>query len=237
MNKLYKELSNDWYRLLTPLEEYREEAEFFHKIFDRNLKPETMLELGCGSGHNAFYLKKWYDLTLVDMSENMLNLSRELNPECSHILGDMRTIQLDKKFDSIFIHDAIMYMNNEIDLKLALETAYVHLNHGGAALICPDFMKETFNSLTEHGGSDGPEKAVRYLLWQWDPDESDTQYTADYVYILRDANGKIKTEHERHILGLFGRDKWVELIKDAGFESKTFKDQFGREIFYCKKSE
>ena len=30
------------------------------------------------------------------------------------------------------------------------------------------------------------------------------------------------------------RETWVELIKDAGFESKTFKDQFGRETFYLK---
>ncbi len=58
MVKLYKELAAEWYQLLTPLEDYEEEAEDYHKIFEENLKPETVLELGSGSGHNAFCSKK-----------------------------------------------------------------------------------------------------------------------------------------------------------------------------------
>ena len=33
-------------------------------------------------------------MTLVDLSEEMLAVSRELNPECEHLQGDMRTLRL-----------------------------------------------------------------------------------------------------------------------------------------------
>ena len=34
MTKLYNELAIDWYQLLTPVEEYEEEANLYHQIFE-----------------------------------------------------------------------------------------------------------------------------------------------------------------------------------------------------------
>ncbi len=33
--------------------------------------------------------------------------SRELNPDCEHVLGDMRTLRLGRTFDAVFVHDAV----------------------------------------------------------------------------------------------------------------------------------
>ncbi len=41
-------------------------------------------ELGSGGGSNAVHLKAHFALTLVDLSEGMLEVSRRLNPECQH---------------------------------------------------------------------------------------------------------------------------------------------------------
>jgi trans-aconitate methyltransferase len=49
-----------------------------------------VLELGSGGGHNAFHLKARYAMTLVDLSEDVLTVSRRLNPKCDHHRGDMR---------------------------------------------------------------------------------------------------------------------------------------------------
>jgi len=43
----------------------------------------------------------------------MLELSRTINPEAEHILGDMRTLRLGRTFDAVLIHDAICYMTTE----------------------------------------------------------------------------------------------------------------------------
>ena len=57
-----------------------------------------MLELGSGGGNNAFHLKSKFEMTLVDLSPQMLAVSRTLNPECEHREGDMRTVNLGTHF-------------------------------------------------------------------------------------------------------------------------------------------
>src|SRR5678809_482376 len=120
--KLYSELSS-WFHLLSSPPDYAEEAEFARSLMG---DLETVLELGSGGGNNASHLKAHFKLTLVDLSNGMLELSQKLNPECEHIQGDMRTLRLGRTFDAVFIHDAIMYMTTEDDLRLALETARLH---------------------------------------------------------------------------------------------------------------
>lgn len=65
-----------------------------------------ILELGCGGSNNAYHLKGSYQMTLTDLSESMLAVSRQLNPECTHLQGDMRVLRLGMTFDAVFVHDA-----------------------------------------------------------------------------------------------------------------------------------
>lgn len=107
--KLYGDLAK-WWPLLSPPEDYAEEAGFFLGLFRQHSDrpPSTMLELGSGGGNTASHLKHDLNLTLTDLSPDMLEISRNLNPECAHARGDMRTVQLDRTFDCVLIHDAVM---------------------------------------------------------------------------------------------------------------------------------
>lgn len=220
--KLYNELT-PWFHLLTAPEDYAEEAEFYRKtiITASVRKPVTMLELGSGGGNNASHLKNHFQLTLVDLSPEMLSISRQINPECEHIQGDMRQVRLDRQFDVVFIHDAITYLSTEEDLQLAIETAYVHCRSGGVVLLAPDHVSETFQPSTEHGGHDGLDRGIRYLDWSWDPDPDDTHYISEMVYLLKDEGGNVKIEHDRHLMGLFPRQTWLTLLTKMGFEAQS----------------
>ena len=127
-------------------------------------------------------------------------MSRKLNPECVHRQGDMRTVRLEREFDCVFVHDAICYMTSEIDLRRAMETAFVHCRPGGAALFAPDNLRENFKAQTDHGGHDTPHRSLRYLEWTWDPDPNDTTYVVDYAYLLREEDGSVTVVHDRHLL-------------------------------------
>ena len=231
--KLYSELAA-WWPLLSPPEEYAGEAEDARAMLVEacQFMPRTLLELGSGGGSNASHLKAHFQMTLTDISPGMLAVSRELNPECEHIEGDMRTLRLGRQFDAVFLHDAVMYMTTEADLRAAMETAYVHCRPGGAALFAPDFVRETFKTGTDDGGEDGPDgRGMRYLEWTWDPDPDDNVYIVDYAYLLRESDGSVRVEHDRHIEGLFSREEWLRWLSEAGFEPRPLPDSYREEVF------
>jgi SAM-dependent methyltransferase len=216
---LYGDLAWCWPLLSSPAD-YQEEAAFYARVLTDALgsPPRRVLELGSGGGNNASHLKRQFEMVLVELSGGMLAHSQQLNPECLHVLGDMRTVRLGRPFDAVFVHDAICYMTTEADLRQAIATAAAHTRPGGVALFAPDHVRENFRPSTDCGGHDGDPYSLRYVEWTWDPDPTDTTYTVDYAYLLRDADGRTRSIHDRHVEGLFPRHTWLTLLRDAGFD-------------------
>src|SRR4030042_4181512 len=223
--RLYNELA-DWFHLLTAPEDYREEAEFYRQIFAENCKRKlrTLLELGSGGGNNASHLKSYFKMTLVDLSAEMLYISHKINPECEHLQGDMRNVRLGRQFDAVFIHDAISYLTTETDLAEAIETPFIHCQPGGAALFVPDYVREAFYPSTSHGGHDANDRGMRYLAWTWDPDPDDTSYIMDFAYLFKEGES-VTSEIDRHVMGLFSKEVWQNLINKAGFIAKVIESK------------
>jgi hypothetical protein len=220
--RFYRELAA-WWPLLSAPADYAEEAAFYQQtLLQACQRPaHTLLELGSGGGNNASFLKARFRMVLVEPSAGMLDVSRALNPECEHVQGDMRTVRLGRRFDCVFVHDAVCYMTTEADLRSALETAFVHCQPGGAVLFAPDHVRENFRPGTDYGGHDGEGRALRYLEWSWDPDPTDSTYTVDYAFLLREADGSMCVEWDRHVEGLFARADWLRLMRAVGFEPKV----------------
>jgi SAM-dependent methyltransferase len=216
--RLYRDLAK-WFHLLTAPEDYKGEASFYSKNIKETSRISVIhvLEMGSGGGNNAFYMKADFKLTLTDLSKDMLAISRNLNPECEHIQGDMRNLRLGCQFDAVFVHDAVSYITKEKDLKAVFETAFIHCKSGGAVLFCPDYIKETFQEVTSHGGHSKGSRGLRYISWTWDPDPLDTSYVVDFAYLLKEGD-TTTCEYDRHTLGVFSRDAWFRLLNDAGFK-------------------
>jgi trans-aconitate methyltransferase len=235
--RFYGELA-EWWPLISPPEDYEEESAFAATVLASASVPvREVLELGSGGGHSAVHLKVQFAMTLVDLSDEMLAVSRRLNPECEHRQGDMRTVRLGRRFDAVFLHDAVDYMTSEADLRAAIETAYAHCRPGGIAVLIPDDTTETYEPTTDHGGTDGADgRAVRLLEWASDPDRDDTWTVTEYAFLLREPDGSLRVVHETHRTGLFSRDVWLQLIAEAGFEASavtevTSEDRPPRELF------
>jgi SAM-dependent methyltransferase len=239
-HRFYGELA-EWWPLVSPPAEYEEEAAVVADLLGAAPGPvERVLELGSGGGHLAFHLKARFALTLTDVSEAMLAVSRRLNPECEHVAGDMRTLRLGRRFDAVLVHDAIDYMVGEADLAAALETAATHCRPGGVAVLVPDHTAETFAPSTGHGGVDGPDgRGARYLEWSRDPDPADGWVLTEYAFLLRErAGGPVRCVSESHRTGLFARATWVRRIEAAGFAPRVVADPSapGREIFVGRRA-
>jgi SAM-dependent methyltransferase len=231
--RMYSELAR-WWPLLSPPSHYVEEAAFMIEQFQaaKRVPIETMLELGSGGGSNAFHFKQHFRMTLTDISPEMLEQSRIYNPECEHLQGDMRSLRLNRQFDAVFIHDAVCYLTTEHDLRAAMQTAAAHCRPNGVLLIAPDCVRETFQPMTDHHGEDGEDgSGMRFLEWVWDPDPADSVYNVSYAFLLRSADGSVHADEEHNLHGLFGRQEWLDWLRQAGFEARAVHDPWNRDIF------
>jgi hypothetical protein len=228
---MYGELAR-WWPLISPTDEYVDEAADLlpDLLAAINPPPKMLLELGSGGGSFACQLKKHIHMTLSDRSEQMLAVSRTINPELEHIPGDMRTLDLGRTFDVVLIHDAIMYMTDGTSVRAAIATAAKHCRPGGAVILMPDYVKEQFEPSTSCGGHDAPDgRGLRYLEWTWDPNPNDDTIETSYTFVLRE-NGKLSVELEHHQCGLFARERWFQWLREAGFKPSSRLDPWDRDV-------
>jgi SAM-dependent methyltransferase len=222
--RLYADLA-EWWPLISPPGEYEAEAAYLAAVLQSAAAgpgPACVLDLGSGGGHNAVHLTAaGLQLTLVDLSATMLDVSRQLNPASAHHQGDMRTIRLGQQFDAVLVHDAVDYMTSQDDLRQVIETAYAHCRPGGLAVFVPDYTADSFRPATGHGGGsrDPSGRQASFQEQTSDPDPSDDWIQVDYEFCLRGADGAEQVVHETHRLGAFRHATWLALLAGAGFSS------------------
>ena len=70
--RLYSDLASWWHLISAPEEYVGEAASAASLLRTANPSTRTVLELGSGGGNNAFHLKSEFEMTLVDLSDEML---------------------------------------------------------------------------------------------------------------------------------------------------------------------
>jgi SAM-dependent methyltransferase len=130
-----------YYNLLYKDKDYAGEANFIHGLIRKHCPDaKSILDLGCGTGrHDHLLAGKGYDVTGVDMSEEMLAAARSdlstLNSQPStlnFIQGDIRSVRLGKTFDVVVsLFHVMSYQIGNADLRSAFATAQAHVRPGG----------------------------------------------------------------------------------------------------------
>jgi trans-aconitate methyltransferase len=162
-------------------------------------------------------------MTLVDRSPAMLRASRRLNPGCAHVRGDMRSARLGRTFDAVFIHDALMHLATERDLRRAAATAFAHLRDGGVALFAPDFVRETFRPAVASGEFRKGGREIRWVGW-------DVDGVATLAYVMKEG-GRVRGVIDRFQFALFSRATWMRVLRGAGFRPLCIRAVDGRDAF------
>jgi SAM-dependent methyltransferase len=220
--RLYYDLAYLW-PILDPPEDFIEEAGFWKEVLSKRLGAgkDRILELGVGGGHLLSHLASDFEVTAVDISPQMIALSRKLNPQVKHIVGDMRSVRLGYRYKAVLIHDAVSYLLTETDILETLETAADHLCGGGLLIMCPDWYRETFHGTYEtdrismkNGKSIFLEQRVS------DVDPNDTLIETSFKLTFEE-NGDQQTIEDIHITGLFYLETWLTLMDKMGFDAEA----------------
>jgi SAM-dependent methyltransferase len=225
--RLYNDLAWTW-PIISPPEEYVRETEEFCKIIREHsqIGTKTLLNLGCGGGHHDNTLKRYFEVTGVDVSEAMLGLARRLNPEVTYLVGDMRTLRLGKLFDAVAVFDSLAYMLTEDDLLAAFTTAFVHLKPGGVFCTYVEQSRERFRqNKTRYSTHAQDDIEITFVENSYDPDPTDTTYESTFVYLIR-RGGHLQIETDKHLCGIFALGTWHGLLKEVGLEvtQRKFRD-------------
>ena len=218
LHRLYDELAYLW-PLMSPPEEYAEEAAYWRMILSEYLGPgrHRILELGVGGGHNLSHLTPDFEATAVDASEKMLAFSRRLNATVEHHRGDMRDVRLGRTFKAVLIGDAISHMLSEDELFAVFDTAAQHLEAGGLLITTPDYFRESFHEPhTEHHTHSNNGMQLTYFEYAYDPDPGDTTIETLFTHVIREG-AHVRIEHDRFITGIFPKSTWFRLMGAAGF--------------------
>ncbi len=197
--------------VVAPVESYAKEAKLYIEAIRERVggKAISMLHLGCGAGMHDYHFKQHFAVTGVDLSKGMLELAKKRNPEVSYLSGDMRTVNLNKKYDVVAIPDSIPYMTSLQDLEQAIGNAVGHLKPGGILLVVTH-VKEDFRN--NNFAYSGEKENIHVTVFENNHVVSDSTYEATIVYLIREE-GNLKLYHEVHTLGLFAYMQWRAIFK------------------------
>jgi len=221
--RLYHDLAWLWPLWEDP-DEYGPEGEHAAALVRRysQIPAQTLLDMGCGGGKNAFHLKRHFAVTGIGLSQEMLEHARRLNPECAFLMADMRSCQLDTQFDCVLVDDAITGMNTRADFAAVLQTAFRHLRPGGVMITGPDDTTETFEQnrtrVSTASSRFKPDNLeVVFVENQYDPDPTDEATEFTVIYLIRE-DGKLRIETDGGVDGLFPLEVWRSTLRETGFE-------------------
>jgi SAM-dependent methyltransferase len=106
-----------------------------------------LLDVACGTGEHARYLKTTHAVHGLDISERYLAVAREKNPQGAYYCADMRAFQLPHHYDVVMcLYGSICYAMTREDLERTIVCFSAHLAPGGILLIEPWLTREKWRA-------------------------------------------------------------------------------------------
>jgi len=152
----------------------------------------ALLDLGCGSGEPIarYLIERGGWLTGVDAASSMIALCRERFPDGEWIVGDMRALHLDRRFDGIVAWDSFFHLPAD-DQRPMFEVFRQHIAAAGLLL---------FTSGPRAGTAKGDFYGHELFHASLDPQ--------DYETLLRDTGFKV-LRHRAEDPGCGGHTVWL----------------------------
>ncbi len=196
-----------------------EEAAMVHALIQEHKRSpgDTLLDVACGTGKHLRFLSRHYRAEGLDLDSGMLEVARRENPGVGFHQGDMTSFDLARQFDVITcLFSSIGYARTLERMRQTVQTLARHLRPGGVLLVEPWFTPEEFRpGMLGARFVDEPElKIARMDL----SEVIDGVSVLDFHYLVGTPQG-IEHFTERHELGLFTREQYLQAFADAGLEA------------------
>lgn len=221
----------------------------FYKRWLPKDKSARILELCCGTGRLTIPIAgDEYNISGVDYTSSMLNQAKikaaEAGLEISFIEADIRTLNLQEKYDLIFIpFNSIHHLYKNEDLFKAFNVVKNHLKDGGLFLLdCynPNIQyivegEKEQKEIATYTTDDGREILIKQTMRY----ETTTQINRiEWHYFI---NGEFNSVQNLDMRMFFPQElnSYLEqagfdiIHKYGGFEDEVFNDNSDKQVFVC----
>ncbi|UCD85948.1 MAG: class I SAM-dependent methyltransferase [Deltaproteobacteria bacterium] len=240
------------YEIFSSRQDFKKESDFVVKLAKqfKKSKGNSLLNVGCGTGAHDKFLKKYFDLTGIDLNKKMLELAKKKNPKLTYKIGNMKSFSFSQKFDVITALTGVMSYNHSYkELKNTLTNLYKHLEKGGILVFNWAVVKEVafekgkIKNYVKVDTISRKDLDCVVIDNAYDPNRNDTTIETNVIFLIRKNRGPLKIVVDKHLLGLFELKKVRKILREIGFKCHLYENDFSGEkykmlgpIFVCLKS-
>jgi ubiquinone/menaquinone biosynthesis C-methylase UbiE len=210
--------SAELYDAIYGFKDYARECERLRNMINA-LMPGTrrILDVACGTGEHARFLKEHYVIDGIDINEGYLCAARRKNPSGNYLCADMLEFDLGRTYDVVTcLFSAIGILKTFSRLETAIGCMARHLKPDGVLIIEPWFTPDQWHPsppfiLTETGSG---------MVYRLSHRVRKGQLSVLLNHYLRPTHGGFEHYKERIELGLFSRDEMTWAFEFAGMAAQ-----------------
>ncbi len=224
--------SAQFYDAIYAFKDYESEAERLRAMIQARVpSPEvTLLDVACGTGLHLQYLKKQYAVEGLDLDPNMLEIARRRCPGVPFHQGDLVDFDLGRRFDVVMcLFSSIGYAKTVARMRQAVQTMARHLHPDGLLLVEPWLTPDVFETgRFDARFVDKPDLKIARITTT---SREGTLSIIDLHYLVGTSDG-VAHFTERHEVGLFTHDEYLDAFRAAGLTVDFDPDGFmGRGLY------
>jgi len=185
----------------------------------RGSDPRTLLDVACGTGRHLQYFSAVARCVGLDVDPELLAIATRRCPQVRFVRGDMTDFHLDETFDAITcLFSSIGYVRTKPRLRRAVTAMASQLGPGGVLMVEPWLQPDGFRDGVVNlvNASRADDKVVRMMRSRREGDLS----VLEAHYLVGRPTG-IAHFTERHELGLFSFEDYVNAFEAAGLRTQT----------------
>jgi ubiquinone/menaquinone biosynthesis C-methylase UbiE len=223
--------SAQYYDALYHFKDYRTAAAQLHQLIQqRHPSAHKLLDVGCGTGKHLEYLQEYYEVEGLDLNPELLQIARGRCPGVRFHQMNMVGFELDCAYDVVTcLFSSIGYVKSVNNMEKAVASMARHLSSGGLLFMEPWLTPENYwaGRITANF-VDQPELKIAWMYTS----EIDGRVSVFNINYLVGTPQGVEYFTERHEMGLFTQEEYLEASRKAGLEvCYDSKGLFGRGMY------
>ncbi|MEV0155867.1 class I SAM-dependent methyltransferase [Micromonospora sp. NPDC050686] len=185
-------------------------------IHERHPDAGSLLDVACGTGEHLRHFDDLFDhVEGLELSGDMIAAGRGRSPWLTMHQADMRSFDLDRRFDAITcLFSSIGHARTPAELDATLACFAAHLHPGGVVIVEPWWFPETFADGYVTGDVIHTDGRVIGRVSHSSREGAASRVSAHFT--VADAEAGLRHFTEELIISLFTREQYEAAFRRAG---------------------